>query len=126
MSLYDDSEAKANEANNTDHHMGQIKINAVFLPPVNEVCEGYVFTRVCQSFCCRWYPRMPCRSPGPHPGENLRSLAWGESPGPHLGGLQAHHQGGLQAHTWLVSRPTHREGYQGPHPGGGWGYPSMH
>ena len=23
MSLYDDSEAKANEANNTDHHMGQ-------------------------------------------------------------------------------------------------------
>ena len=35
-------------------------------------CEGYVFTRVCQSFCsqggevcypsmhCRWYPSMPC------------------------------------------------------------------
>ena len=33
-------------------------------------CEGYVFTRVCQSFCswgvcypnmhCRWYPTMPC------------------------------------------------------------------
>ena len=21
------------------------------LPPANEVCEGYVFTRVCQSFC---------------------------------------------------------------------------
>ena len=22
-----------------------------FLPPTNEVCEGYVFTPVCQSFC---------------------------------------------------------------------------
>ena len=22
-----------------------------YLPPANEVCEGYVFTRVCQSFC---------------------------------------------------------------------------
>ena len=25
--------------------------NALFLPPANEVCEGYVFTPVCQSFC---------------------------------------------------------------------------
>ena len=25
-----------------------------FLPPANEVCEGYVFTRVCQSFCSQW------------------------------------------------------------------------
>ena len=24
-----------------------------FLPPANEVCEGYVFTPVCQSFCSR-------------------------------------------------------------------------
>ena len=54
-----------------------------FLPPANEVCEVYVFTCVCQSFCsqeevgypsmpCRWYPSMPCRSPGgssdSHPG----------------------------------------------------------
>ena len=23
----------------------------IYLPPVNEVCEGYVFTPVCQSFC---------------------------------------------------------------------------
>ena len=23
----------------------------MFLPPANEVCEGYVFTPVCQSFC---------------------------------------------------------------------------
>ena len=25
----------------------------MFLPPANVVCEGYVFTRVCQSFCSR-------------------------------------------------------------------------
>ena len=25
--------------------------NSIFLPPANEVCEGYVFTPVCQSFC---------------------------------------------------------------------------
>ena len=23
----------------------------IFLPPADEVCEGYVFTPVCQSFC---------------------------------------------------------------------------
>ena len=27
------------------------KTNFLLLPPANEVCEGYVFTRVCQSFC---------------------------------------------------------------------------
>ena len=25
--------------------------NGFLLPPANEVCDGYVFTRVCQSFC---------------------------------------------------------------------------
>ena len=41
------------------------------LPPANEVCEGYVFTRVCQSFCSqggRAWPGGVCgggmRSPG--------------------------------------------------------------
>ena len=64
---------------------------------------------------------MPCRSPGPHPGEKLRGLAWGGSPGPHPGGklrsltwgasrptprgeVQGSGLGGLQAHTWGVSR----------------------
>ena len=55
---------------------------------------------------CRWYPSMPCRSPGLHPRGKLRGLAWG--------GLQAHTQEGLQAHTWGISRPTLG------------GYPSMH
>ena len=26
----------------------------LLLPPANEVCEGYVFTPVCQSFCSQW------------------------------------------------------------------------
>ena len=29
------------------------KFSPILLPPANEVCEGYVFTRVCQSFCSR-------------------------------------------------------------------------
>ena len=31
-------------------------LHLVYLPPANEVCEGYVFTGVCQSFCSqgRW------------------------------------------------------------------------
>ena len=90
------------------------------------------------SMPCRWYPSMPCRSPGgspgPHPRGKLRGLASGgslgphpweevevsgqgevsrptprESPGPHLGGLQAHTQGGLQAHTWAVSQHALRQ-----------------
>ena len=91
-----------------------------FLPPANEVCEGYVFTRVCQSFCSGGvsqhalqvvsqhvsrgvYPSMPYRFPGPHPGRSLRGLPRGRegSPGPHPG----------------VSRPT-PGGSPGPHPGG--------
>ena len=63
------------------------------LPPANEVCEGYVFTPLCQLFCsqggvCSWGVSAP---------------GGVGSPGSHLGG-------GLQAHTWGVSRPT---------PGGG-------
>ena len=40
-----------------------------------------------------WYPSMPCRSPGPHPGGKLRGLA-GAVSRPTSGG------GGLQAYTW--------------------------
>ena len=43
---------------------------------------------------------MHYRSPGPHPGEKLRGLAWGSLQA-HTGGvLQTHSKGGLQAHTW--------------------------
>ena len=34
-------------------HNRLIKIALNLLPPANEVCEGYVFTPVCQSFCSR-------------------------------------------------------------------------
>ena len=87
----------------------------------NYVCKGYVFTSVYLFTVgvvsqhalqvSRGYPIMPCRSPGPHPGGNLRGLAWGVSrstprwrgsPGPHPGVvLQVPIQGG-------VSRPTPR------------------
>ena len=101
-----------------------------YLPPANKVCEGYVFTPVCQSFCsqgvgwgypsmhCRWYPSMPCRSPGgspgPHPGGKLRGLARGVSRltprgklrGLALGVSRPHPGGCFQAHTQGVSRPT--------------------
>ena len=58
------------------------------LPPTKEVCEGYVFTRVCLS---------TGGSAGPHPGGEVEGSGWGGSPGPHPGGSQAHTRG--------VSRP---------------------
>ena len=65
-----------------------LSIPLVLLPPAKEVCEGYAFTPVCQSFCSQWggwYPSMHCRSPGPHPGGSWG--VWpGGSPGPHPGG----------------------------------------
>ena len=61
-----------------------------------------------------WYPSMPCRFPGPHPGGKLRGLAkWG-------GGLQAHTQG-ISWGVWpgVGSPGPHRGGGSpGPHPGG--------
>ena len=43
-----------------------------FLPPANEVCEGYVFTPVCQSFCSRGEGSASglgiCIQGGLHPG----------------------------------------------------------
>ena len=60
------------------------------LKPANEVCEGYVFTPVCQSFC----------SPGgvsrPRPRGEVGGLPGGVSrPTPEGGGgVQAHAQGG--------------------------------
>ena len=41
-----------------------------------------------------WYPSMPCRSSGPHPGGRLRGLACVGSPGPHpAGGSPGPHLG---------------------------------
>ena len=103
------------------------------LLPANKVCECYVFTHVCHSVhrgrcgipaCLAaglggWYPRLPCRFPGPHPGGKLR--------GSGRGGLQAHTQGKLRG-IWPVgvSRPTPKGGVEGdlargvsrPTPGG--------
>ena len=48
------------------------RFRLIFLPPANEVCEGYVFTPVSQSFCSRRggvYPlgRHTHRPPDRHP-----------------------------------------------------------
>ena len=60
------------------------------LPPANEVCEGYVFTRVCLS-AGRGVSR-----PKPRGGWGV----WqGGSPGPHGEGGWGVWRGGLQAHT---------------------------
>ena len=80
-------------------------------PPTNEVCEGYVFTRVClstggggipaclaggwyPSMPCRWCPSMLCRSPG-----GLQAHTQG-------GGVERSGKGGLQAHTRGVCTAT--------------------
>ena len=67
-----------------------------YLPPANEVCQGYVFTRVCNSV-----HRMGCLGPGP--GWRLGGLARGGCPGPYPrggGGFGGVWSGGMQAHTW--------------------------
>ena len=73
----------------------------------NEVCEGYVFTRVCHSVHRGWYPSMPC-SGGWYPSMHCRwypsiPCSRGVSRPTPMGGLQAwiqaHTQEGLQAHT---------------------------
>ena len=54
----------------------------LFLPPGNEVCEGYVFTRVCHSVHSGGCLDL-------HPRGRLWGLVGG-CPGPHLGGLGPH------------------------------------
>ena len=63
---------------------GNFFIPCPLLPPANEVCEGYVFTPVSQSFCSQ-----RGGSPGPYPGGAVGGQAWGS-----------------QAHTRGVPRPT--------------------
>ena len=47
-----------------------------------------------------WYPSMPCRFPGPHPGGSLRGLARGGFLDHTKGEVDGSGLGGLQAHTW--------------------------
>ena len=94
------------------------KLNKL-LPPANEVCEGYVFTRVCHSVhkgggvvsqhALQWYHSMPCsRSPGEGGIPACLAGLWGGSPGPHPGGgVEGSGQRGVSRPTpRRVSRPT--------------------
>ena len=103
-----------------------------FLPPANEVCEGYVLTPICQSFCSQEGGGIPaCLAAGlrgcipaclagfqahTQPGGKLRGLARGVSritskgkvegsPGPHLGGSPGPHPGGVLSQHALKQTP---------------------
>ena len=108
----------------------------LFLPPANEVFEGYVFTRVCHSVhrrgCypimhCRWYPSMPCSRSGgggiptclaaglgvvvsQHALQASRPTSRGELRGSGRGGLQTTPEGEVEG-IWPGGSP-------GPHPRG--------
>ena len=97
------------------------KIRFSFLPPANEVCEDYVFTRVCLS-----------TGGG---GRGIPACLAGGIPAC-LAGLW---RGGVSQHALQVSRPTPKGELEGsgqgrgsrPTPGGApgphlGGYPSMH
>ena len=62
------------------HHFVQL----IFLPSANEVCEGYVFTRVCHSVHGGW------GVPRPRPRGEVGGSGWGVSrpiPRGEVGGL---------------------------------------
>ena len=94
-----------------------------FLPPTNKVCEGYVFTHVCHSFCSQGGGIPACTAGGiPACLAGLQAHTRGEVEGSGQRGSPGSQLGGLQAHSWGVSRPT-PGGCPGPHLRG---YPSMY
>ena len=49
---------------------------STLLPPTNEVCEGYVFTHVCQSFCSRGGEYLGRYPPGTKYTPRTRYTSW--------------------------------------------------
>ena len=104
----------------------------LLLPPANKVCEGYVFTPVCQSFCSegglpRWdtpppsREQTPPRTRGRHPPEQT---PWEQTPPP-PDQRQTHHLDQRQTPPYTGADPPHavhagRYGQQsgGTHPTG--------
>ena len=66
-----------------------------------------------------WYPSMPWRFPGPHPGGGNWGVWPGGSPGPHLGGSPGPHPGGFPGPHLGGSPGLHLGGFSRPTPGGG-------
>ena len=77
-----------------------------FLPPANEVCEGYVFTPVCQSFCSQggstWAGTPPGQVHPPQAGTPGRYTPLGSCPPPSRSPLQVHPRAGT---PWQVHPP---------------------
>ena len=131
MHSFDDIKLVLGYARYTSRVIFEIKL----IPPANEVCEGYVFTRVCQSFCSRLGGGIPsCIAGGishhalqvvsqhalqvssgevvsQHVLEVSRPTPRRELRGLARGGSPGPYPGGLQAHTWGVSRPTPKGGF---------------
>ena len=61
---------------------GSGNIGTIYLPPANEVCEGYVFTPVCQSFSSQGGEYLGRYPPGrsPHPPGRYPPPPWQEHP----------------------------------------------
>ena len=79
----------------------RLKLAQILLPPANEVCQGYVFTRECHSVHGKGVvSKRALQISRPTPTGRLRGHARG-SPGPHPGGFSRLTPGG-------VSRPTPR------------------
>ena len=116
----------------------RLPLAAIFLPPATEVCEGYVFTHVCQSFCSLGGGALQAHTQGEVEGYgwgrglqgHTQGAGWGVWWGrglqayirgfggglaggisrPTLGveGAQAHTQGVAQAHTWGILSRSRR------------------
>ena len=104
-------------ASNQKHVSKLLQFNMFcYYRPQNEVWGKVIFSEACVKNSVHrgggipaciatglqggWYPSMPCRFPGPHPGGKFRGIWPGGSPGPHpRGKLRGIWLGGLQAHT---------------------------
>ena len=122
MHSFDDIKLVLGYARYTSRDIFEIK----FIPPANEVCEGYVFTRVCQSFCSWLGGGIPSCIAGGIPACLAGLQGEGSIPAC-LAGLQAHTQGGVEGSGQRgISRPLPGGGGSrptpgrspGPHPGG--------
>ena len=89
----------------------RLKLAQILLPPANEVCQGYVFTRECHSVHGRGVvSKRALQISSPTPRGEVEGSGWGD--------LQAHTQGEVEGSCQGGSRPTPRGKVEGSHQGG--------